>query len=301
MKRKTKRQKLITIIGFAALLIAALVVYIGRIELPFLPDHSRYTTAEVNVQFLDVGQGDCALIQDHDKTVLIDGGVPDQGTSVLYHLEKQGIKKIDIMIGSHPHSDHIGGLVEVLKRMPTSMLILPGIPESLTPTTKVYTDLLKTASEKNVTVKMAKVGDVYPLSRGNLEILGPVKEYTDLDNESIIAKFTDRNNSFLFTGDAKATAEKDLLASGENLKSLVLKVGHHGSNTSSTKDFLAAVNPKCCVISVGKDNSYGHPSKSVLDRLAENPDRKVYRTDVDRTVIVESDGNQIKIKTRKDS
>ncbi len=297
MKIQTKTKKIFFYSGILLFFFLALFLYLARFDLPFLPNNARYSNAEVNVQFINVGQGDCELIQDHDKTVLIDGGVPDQGANVVRHLHKQGIKKIDIMIGTHPHSDHIGGLIKVMQEIPTSMLILPEIPQELLPTTRTYSDFLSTASAKHVQVVKAQAGNDYPLSRGVLHILGPVAEYDDLDCYSVIAKFTDGDVSFLFTGDAKKDSEEDLIDSGQDLRSLVLKVGHHGSNTSTTDEFLAAVNPKCCVISVGKDNPYGHPSPEVLERLSS---RKVYRTDINGTIIMESDTKQVDIKTRKD-
>lgn len=283
------------IITFAALVLAAAVIYYFNIPVPFIyhpfvPNDS----GDVSVQFIDVGQGDSIFIHDHDTNVLIDAGENDKGAVVVEYLRDQGINDIDIAIGTHPHSDHIGGLDTVMENIPVTTLLLPVIPDSMIPTTKTYQDVLTTAQAQNVNVVFAQPGTSYPLSSGTLDILGPIGTYDDLNSYSIVSRFSYGNTSFLFTGDMEKDAETDLIEAGVDLHATVLKLGHHGSNTSSSAAFLKAVGAEYYAVCVGEDNSYGHPSQEVLNRLDDAP---VYRTDADGSIIFSTDGNTIEVQT----
>jgi beta-lactamase superfamily II metal-dependent hydrolase len=166
------------------------------------------------------------------------------------------------------------------------------------PTTRSYTDLLTSISNKGLKITTAKVGTRYDFGEATLKVLAPLKDYDDLNNMSVVCKIEYKDFSLLMTGDAEKQAEQDLLNSKQDLSADVLKVGHHGSNTSSTKEFLQAVGASKYVIHVGKGNSYGHPHSKTLERLNQ-PGKEIYRTDLNGNIIISTDGTQIKVKTSK--
>lgn len=249
----------------------------------------------VRVHFIDVGQGKSILIEAPDKNILIDAGENNQGAVVLRYLASRGIDRLGIAIGTHPHSDHIGGLDDVILALPVEMVILPVIPMELTPTNPTYTDLLNAIAEKGLKITPAKQGAEYDLGGGAiLTVLGPVRnDYKDLNDFSVVSRLDYGGTSFLFTGDATATAEKDLLDLGTYLRAAVLDVGHHGSSTSSSKDFIKAVNPRIAVISCGIDNMHNHPHRSVAQRLEAIPDIAMIRTDLDGSIKILSNGKKL--------
>ncbi len=252
----------------------------------------------LQIHFIDVGNADATLIMADDKRILIDAGENDMGERVVCYLNEQGVAKLDLVIGTHPHSDHIGGLDDVIENFEIDTLMMPEIPEAIVPTTKTYTDVLQAASDKGLAITAPKPGDTLDFGGAKLEILGPLQEYDDLNNLSIVTRLTYGEFSALFTGDAEKAVEDDLLEEGATLSADLLKVGHHGSSTSSSQAFLQAVNPTTAVIHVGKDNSYGHPSEGVLERL-QNIRATVYRTDLNGNIIVGTDGETVHIKTEK--
>ena len=245
---------------------------------------------EVRVHFIDVGQGDCILIEGGGEAVLIDAGENDKGDEVLGYLDSIGVDKIDLAAGTHPHSDHIGGMDTVLEGMPAGRLMLSDVPDSIVPTTRTYLDLLDAAEAADVEMFYGYPGDQIAVCGGVLSVLGPVEDYGDLNNESLVLRFDYGESSFLFTGDQEADAEEDLLASGADVDADILKAGHHGSGTSSSEEFLAAVSPQAAVIECGEGNEYGHPHLEVLERLEALP-AKVYRTDLDGSVVVTTGGD----------
>ena len=245
---------------------------------------------EVRVHFIDVGQGDCILIEGSGESVLIDAGENDQGDEVLGYLSAAGIEDIDLAVGTHPHSDHIGGMDTVLEGITVGRLMLSDVPDSIVPTTRTYLDLLDAAEETGTEMFYGYPGDQVSICGGTLTVLGPVEDYDDLNDESLVIRFDYGESSFLFTGDEESGAEEDLLASGTDIGADVLKVGHHGSNTSSSEEFLRAVGPEIAVIECGEGNDYGHPHLEVLERL-EAVSAAVYRTDLDGSVVVTADGS----------
>ncbi|MDF2868875.1 MAG: fold metallo-hydrolase [Anaerocolumna sp.] len=252
------------------------------------------SSSDLKVMYLDVGQGDAILIQSQGESMLIDAGEKDQGSTVINYLEQENIESLKYIICTHPHSDHIGGMAEVINEYKAEEIFLGKQKYD----TDTYNNLIHLVEKRKITKKYPKAGDTYKLGDSSFEFLTPLeKDYGDnTNNYSLVIKMTNGKNSFLFTGDMEEEAEKDLLSGNIKLEADVLKVGHHGSLTSSSIEFLREVDPVYAVISVGKDNSYGHPSSITLANL-EDEDVQVYRTDVMGTVIVNSDGDNITVKT----
>lgn len=243
--------------------------------------------------FIDVGQGDAALIElPNDKTMVIDGGKNDQGSYLINFIEKRGIKKIDYLIGSHPHTDHIGGLDDLIDHFTIGKIFLPKV----THTTKTFEDLLLAVKNKNKKITPARKGKKI-IKNANLEIsfLSPAhNNYQKLNNWSAVIKIVYGKTSIIFTGDIEKEVENELIDSGLNLKTDLLKISHHGSNSSSSYNFLEKVSPSLAVISVGADNRYNHPDQKIIN-LLDNLKIKVYRTDKQGTITAVSDGKKITI------
>lgn len=254
----------------------------------------------VTVYYLDVGQGDSIVIIAGDKAVLIDSGESDQFQTVSSFLDRQGISRLDLVIGTHPHSDHIGSMYEIIDNFDVGEVILPEIPDELVPTSLCYERLLDSIGRNQTGFSWAEPGTVFTLTDScEFEILSPLSmEQTNLNNYSVVTRLTHGKNIFLFVGDAEAGEEKELMAQYPNLYADVLKVGHHGSNTSTGKKFMLAVSPEAAVISVGAKNSFSHPSDKVLERLSDYG-VTCFRTDRNGTVIAESDGESVQFLTEQ--
>lgn len=262
-------------------------------------EYTAVTDSEVTVHFIDVGQGDCELIMTPDKNVLIDCGEKEYSDAVIAYLKAQNITRLDYIIVTHPHSDHAGGMSYIINEFETGTVIMPKIKDSVVPTTSTYKRLLKAISKNNVSVEYAKAGAEYDLGGGSkMDIIAPVGDYDDLNNYSVVMKFTHGSNSFLFTGDIEKQAESDILDSGADIGADVVKVAHHGSSTSSTKAFIKAVSPRIAVVEVGSPNSYNHPNKDTLKRYGKVVDT-IYRTDINGSIVFESDGEGFNIITEK--
>ncbi len=249
---------------------------------------------DLSVHFINVGQGDCSLIISDGQTALIDAGEAEYGDKVVSYLNSQGIKKLDYVIVTHPHSDHMGGIATVLESFDVGKVIVPKVSDEMTPTTKTYKVFLQTVQNEGLKLTQAKVGDVYNLGEASFELLAPNSDYKDLNNYSIVSLLTYGENKFLFMGDAESKSEKEMLEKNLLTKVDVLKVGHHGSSTSSKKKFLEVVSPDYAVILCG-DNSYNHPHEDTVDNLLEYTDN-IYRTDQQGTVVFTSDGKKLSVK-----
>lgn len=250
------------------------------------------------VHFIDVGQGDSILIRCGGADILIDAGENNKGEAVNAYLDALGVEELALAIGTHPHSDHIGGLDVVLSAHRAETVLLPDLPDEMVPTTRTFEDLLSVIEEEGLTLEAAVPGTTYSFGEGTLEILGPVADYDDLNNYSIVCRFSCGEISFLLTGDMETAAEADLLASGADLSADILKLGHHGSSTSTGEDFLEAVNPSACVIEVGEGNSYNHPHAETMERV-EDYGCTVYRTDLDGSIVIATDGVNWAASTEK--
>jgi len=226
--------------------------------------------------------------------MLVDAGPNEAGSTVVSYLQKQGVKKIDYFVATHPHEDHIGGMDNVVQAFEIGKVYMPRV----TTTTESFESVLRSLQAKGLKITPAKAG-LTILDQNGLKIsfVAPCGSgYENLNNWSAVLKVQYGNNSFLLTGDAQSESEQEMLASGANLRADVLKVGHHGSHSSTTPTFLKAVSPKYAVISVGAGNDYGHPHQENLAKLA-SAGVKVYRTDRDGTVIFVSDGKTLTIRT----
>ena len=255
------------------------------------PSSAVSATADgfLKVHFIDVGQGDSILAEADGHFLLIDAGENDQGETVVSYLKQAGVHKLDYVIGTHPHSDHIGGLDDVLNAFPAETLILP--PKEHT--TKTFEDVLDAAAAQNLKLTKPVPGTSYPLGDAQFTILSPLKDYgDDLNNWSVGIRLVFNDTSFIMCGDAEELAETDMVNSGEVLSADVLKAGHHGSSTSSCEAFLKKVSPPWAVIQCGKDNSYGHPHRETLEKLQKNG-IQILRTDQLGTIIASSDGSSV--------
>lgn len=251
---------------------------------------------ELEVHFIDVGQGDATLIKYNDHAMLIDAGDNSKGSAVRKYLLDNDVSKLDIVVATHPDSDHIGGLDVIVYNFPCDMIIMPDYSKD----TKTYKELIYNIEYKNYKITRPVSGTSYMLGDVKVTIIGPVKDdYGDnANNYSVVLKVDYGENSFLFTGDAGEESEKDILESKSDIKADVYKVAHHGSYTSNTYDYLCKVDPSYAVISCGKDNAYGHPHKVVTDRL-EKLKINILRTDLSGTIVAHSDGRNITWTTEK--
>ncbi len=247
----------------------------------------------LSVSFLDIGQGDCTFVTLPDgKTLLIDAANNGDGDEISAYLKQNGTDKLDFIVATHPHADHIGGMADIINSFEVGKVFAPKIAYGDIPTTKAYENFLLSVKDKGLKITTAKGGATLFEGKGyKAECFSPNKDKNDgLNNYSIIFKLTYGENSFLFTGDAEKEAEAQVVSKKYNLSADVLKVGHHGSSSSTSPKFLKAISPKYAVISCGKDNSYSHPHKETLDILLENK-VKIYRTDKDKTVTALCNGD----------
>ena len=249
---------------------------------------------EIEVHFIDVGQGDAELIMTSDgKTVLIDSGTPESRTVLTGYLKDQGVKKIDYFVLTHPHADHIGGAVAVLDAFDVVNVIMTDAPT----TTSTYKKVLQKIDEKDCGVIFAEAGKEYSLGEAKITILGPVSDYSDdLNNTSIVLRLTYGRTAFMFTGDAEKKAEQHMLTKfpASYFRADVLKLGHHGSSNSTSDGWFFAVSPEYAVISCGRNNDYGHPHREILSLLKKNG-TTYFRTDTDGSIVMSSDGESVKI------
>lgn len=247
------------------------------------------STNPMKVHFIDVGQADCELIQTpNNHYVMIDFGNGADAATIKAYLNGLGVKTLDAVIATHPHEDHIGSMAAIVKAYDVKAVYMPKVMH----TTKTYEAALQACLDKGLTATEAKAGVSFNIDGVQFDMYSPVSaSYDELNDYSPITMVTYQQNKILFTGDAEKLVEDEVLASGVTLKADILKVGHHGSTTSSSPAFIKAVSPKYSVIEVGADNSYGHPDNIILNRLQQYG--TVYRTDLDGTVIATCTGSSI--------
>lgn len=244
--------------------------------------------APMEVHFLDVGQGDCTLVTCDGHAMLIDTGDDTKGTAIQNYLKKQKVKNLDYLILTHPDADHIGGAPVVITKFEISKVFVSNFEKD----NNTYRKLMQALDDKNLRGITPAVESQYKLGTAEFTILAPNDTYDTPNDSSIALLLKNGKNSFLFTGDAEATAEMDILATDIDISADVYKVGHHGSRSSTSKKFFKAVDPDYAVISCGEGNSYGHPHAETLNTLRTNG-VAVYRTDEDGTIIATADGKEI--------
>lgn len=252
---------------------------------------------ELKVHFLNVGDAESILIQQGSKTMLIDAGNDKDDLTIREYLEKQGITRIDFLIGTHIHEDHIGALDYLIRKFDIGKIYLPKCEH----TNKYFEDVKAALKEKGLEASTPVSGEIITLGGAVCTILAPISMgYEAINNYSIVIKLQYGKNSFLFTGDAEKASEMEMLRRGYDLTADVLKLGHHGSITSTSNEFLDRVNPKYAVICTDYANKYKHPHNSVMKRLKSRM-IKVYRTDENGTIIATSDGEKIKFNVKPGS
>jgi len=244
---------------------------------------------ELQVHFLDVGQGDATLMFQDEHAMLIDGGDNLYGWQIVDYLNYLGIEHLDYVIATHPDSDHIGGLDTVLENISCDRVLMPDVEKD----TITYQSVIDVMGEQKIERISPKPGEEYTLGTAVFTILAPNDSYDNANDNSIAIRLVHGGNSFLFIGDAESQSEADMLKSGRLLTSDVYKVAHHGSSGANSELFLLAVNPAYAVISCGENNDYGHPHSEVLNRL-RLLGTKVYRTDEQGTIVAVSDGGEIR-------
>lgn len=249
----------------------------------------------ISVHFIDVGQGDSTLIQTPNHNILIDAGENSAEEDVIDYLNNLNITNLDYVVATHPHSDHIGGLDGVLNNFNVTNILMPDV----THTTKTFENLITAIENNNTNVIIAQSNQTITLDNITYTVLSPLRtSYDNLNNYSVVIKMDYNNVSFMFGGDAEKLVETDILNNNYNVDIDVLKVSHHGSNTSSSSDFIKAMSPTVAVISCGLNNDYGHPHKEVLQTLTTN-NAKLYTTPELGNVTVTTDGNLISVTSSK--
>jgi competence protein ComEC len=255
------------------------------------------TATEFIVYFLDVGQAAAAFIYSDGETMLIDGGGASSSNLIYSFLDRHGIDHLDYIINTHPHEDHVGGLSGALNRV-SSVGVALGSATAYD--TRAFNSFLSNLDNHGVELTIPKAGNSFMLGTATVEILAHLRDYNDVNNNSIVIKITYGETRFLFLGDAERASELDMVEAGLNLSATVLKVGHHGSDTSTIYPFLREVMPEIAVISCGSDNRYGHPHDNVLSRLRD-ASVKVYRTDLQGDIIIRSDGFNLSVETQRNA
>lgn len=245
---------------------------------------------KIQIHFFDVGQADSILLISNDKTMLIDAGTNDKGKLVVQDIKNLGVDRLDYVIGTHPHEDHIGGLDDVIKNFDIGTIYMPKIQTN----TKTFEDVLDAVSEKGLKITTPSVGDIFKVGEVDCEIMlcdvDLAEKNNNLNLSSIAIRSTFKEQSYLFMGDCEKENEQTRNWPQTN----VLKVGHHGSDTSSSQDFLNQVLPQIAIIQTGKDNKYGHPKQTTLNKL-EKLKALIYRTDLNGNILLESDGINNKV------
>ncbi|MDO5518732.1 MAG: ComEC/Rec2 family competence protein [Clostridium sp.] len=273
------------------ILIVALIYIFSNLS-TYLHSYDNYSIDNMVVHYIDVGQGDCILVQVNNKNLLIDSGPSSSKNKLMKYLKEIKLSTIDYVIATHPHEDHIGNMNRIIDSFDITNFYAPKVSD----TSKSFEDMVYSLKKKNLKINIIKRGtDNIDLGNNtNVSVFSPINDsYDNLNNYSPVIKIEYGSTSFLFTGDAEKEVEQDIVNHHDDISADVLKIGHHGSSTSTSSNFLKAVKPSAAVISVGKNNVYNHPNKETLDRLTQN-NASIYRTDIDKNILLISNGNTIK-------
>ena len=290
-KNKFKRIHILSVV-FGVVVALSILTYFY-----FKGDRASYSAeAGLTVFFIDVGQADSALVICDGKTMLIDGSNASDSDLIYTFLRNHNISTLDYIVATHAHADHIGGLAGALNYATVKTALCP-VTEYFS---KEFDNFRVYLDKQGVSITVPSPGDTFQLGRADVVVLGPINSSDNPNNTSIVLKVSYGTTSFLFTGDAERLEEQDMLESGYDLSATVLKVGHHGSDTSTTYPFLREIMPQYAVISCGRGNSYGHPHENLMSRLRD-ADVVVYRTDMQGTITCSSDGETVRFATERNA
>lgn len=264
-------------------------------------NNSGSSLGSLEVHYIDVGQGDCILIESEGQNMLIDCGESSESDEVTAYLQEHNISKIDYLVGTHPHSDHMGGMSTIVDNFEISDFYMPYLPDYDIPATKYFEKLLVSLDNKNIKIKNPEVGEKIQLGSAEILFIAPNSEdYSNANNYSIGIILTHGENSFIFTGDAEKLPEEEMINNGLLKDIDVYKAGHHGSSTSSSEEFLEVIKPEYAVIMCGEGNSYNHPNDDAMERIKKYvPEENIFRTDFVGSIVAKSDGNNITFKTER--
>ena len=279
--RRRKKVKLFCGLSFVLILLVIEMSSIMRVG---------ETSSNLTIDYYDVGQGDCTLIRCGDEAMLIDAGDNSHGTAVQRYLKEAGITELKYCICTHPDADHIGGMDVVLTKFDVGAVIMTEDEAD----TATYRDVIDTIRYRNIEVIHPELGEIYTLGEAKFVICGPVDNYEEKNNNSIVIYMMYENTSFLWNGDAGTEAEADMLEAETVYRSDVVMIGHHGSSSSTSEEYLNTIDPEYAIISCGADNPYGHPHRETME-LLEDQDITVYRTDINGTIEIISTGSDIQI------
>lgn len=294
--RRDKNKKLVSFIVTLILIVLA-VVFKDELNL----DNSiKLEDGNIGVYFVDVGQGNCTVVQSGNKGIIIDSGEKEYARTVLDFLESKGISEVSCIIATHPHSDHIGSMATVIAKTKPEKIYTPYIKDDFVPTNKTYFNFLTAIDDNNVSANFVRKMTSFDFGGADITIIPPASQINDLNNMSLIVKVTYGKVSFLIAGDAEKTEMKEVLAANKNFdfSADFYLMAHHGSSTSTYQPFLDSVNFKFAIISCGADNEYGHPHKEALNYLKKYSIES-YRTDKQGTISVITDSESCNIQTEK--
>ncbi|CDI48874.1 ComEC/Rec2 family competence protein [Clostridium tetani] len=284
-------------ISFIFIILAMIFSMVACSEISEQSPTSKSNNGNLKVHYINVGQGDSILVQQDNENMLIDAGPNSSSEKLVNYLKQNGIKEIKYLVATHPHEDHIGGMNKVINNFKVESVYMP----KKIANTKTFKNMVEAMKKNNLKAKTPHVGDKINLGDAKFTILWPnEQEQNNTNNYSIVLKGQYGKNTFLFTGDAEQLVEKSILGNNTDIRAEVLKLGHHGSSTSTSDKFLEKVNPKYAVASCEKGNSYGHPHREIVKKLKDK-NIKLYRTDENGDIVLISDGKNIKFNVEPGS
>ena len=293
MKKDTKQKAILGIVLLIIIILCAVYVQFNGTNTNNKYNDISINSEKLNIFYFNVGQADSTLIMHKDKTILIDAGNDSDGEKILEFIEAKGIEQIDYLVGTHKHEDHIGGIADIVDNINVGKIIMPYNEKE---ESNFYIKVKNSIQENNLSIWQVNAKDIFNLSEEiSFEILyADNTEPAEPNNASIVVQLKYGTQKYLFMGDAEETVESKLVKEGILEDIDVLKVGHHGTRTSTDKNFINDINPKYSIISVGKNNRYGHPNKGVLENLNNS---KIYRTDQDGSIMFKIKNNKLKIES----